>query len=84
MSTDYSKLKRERQAIPNFVKEALKSSNLMKDYLARPAYQQNDYLLWIRSAKTDVTKQKRVNQMLDELRKGGVYMKMPHPASAKK
>jgi hypothetical protein len=26
---------------------------------------------------------KRLNQMIDELRKGGVYMRMDHPASKK-
>jgi uncharacterized protein with von Willebrand factor type A (vWA) domain len=29
------------------------------------------------------TKQKRLDQMLDELRRGGVYMKMNHPPSKK-
>lgn len=55
----------------------------MKDYLERPAYQQNDYIGWINQAKQDATKQKRLNQMLDELKQGGVYMKMSHPASVK-
>jgi uncharacterized protein YdeI (YjbR/CyaY-like superfamily) len=48
----------------------------MNAYLARPPYQQNDYIGWITRAKLESTKQKRLNQMLDELELGGVYMKM--------
>lgn len=70
--------------MPSFVKVALEDNSLMQDYLKRPAYQQNDYLGWINQAKQEITKQKRLNQMLAELKQGGVYMKMVHPASAKK
>ena len=70
--------------MPPFVKEALEENELMKDYHERPAYQQNDYIGWINQAKQKATKQKRLNQMLAELNQGGVYMKMAHPASAKK
>jgi len=66
-----------------FVEEALREANLVNDYFSRPQYQQNDYLGWINQAKKEETKQKRLRQMLDELRKGGVYMNMAHPASAK-
>lgn len=69
--------------MPDFVKAALEEHALMKEYLERPAYQQNDYLGWINQAKRKETKQKRLNQMLAELKQGGVYMKMAHPASAK-
>ncbi len=84
MATDYSKLKRDRHPMPDFVEKALQNEKLMKNYLARPAYQQNDYIGWINQAKQEATKQKGLNQMLSELKHGGVYMKMPHPASAKK
>jgi uncharacterized protein YdeI (YjbR/CyaY-like superfamily) len=56
----------------------------MEAYHARPAYQQNDYLGWIESAKKPETRQKRLQQMLDELEKGGIYMKMKHATSAKR
>lgn len=84
MARDFSKLERELHSMPDFVKAALEEHALMKDYLERPAYQQNDYLGWIIQAKKKETKQKRLNQMLAELKHGGVYMKMAHPASAKK
>ena len=57
-------------------KNALASHNLKDAYLARPPYQQNDYIGWITRAKLESTKQKRLNQMLYELKKGGVYMRM--------
>ncbi|HBC56770.1 MAG TPA: hypothetical protein DCZ03_06355 [Gammaproteobacteria bacterium] len=84
MTTDYSKLKRDRHPMPEFVKKALKKEHLMAHYLARPAYQKNDYIGWINQAKLETTKQKRLSQMLTELKQGGVYMNMPHPASTKK
>ena len=67
--------------MPQFVEDALVSSQLMDAYAARPAYQQNDYIGWIERAKRPETRQKRLAQMLDELRRGGVYMKMDHPPS---
>jgi len=84
MGEDFSKLKRPRHPMPGFVKEALKRKGLMDAYKKRPAYQQNDYLGWINEAKLKETKMKRFYQMLDELEKGGVYMNMDHPPSAKK
>ena len=83
MGSDYSKLSRPLYEMPEFVKNALEENNLMEDYLERPVYQQNDYLWWIKSAKKDETKKKRLKQMLKELETGGVYMKMDHPSSKK-
>lgn len=83
MENDYSKLKRPIQHMPDFVKKALEKENLVVDYYERPAYQQNDYLGWINGAKKQETKEKRLSQMLSELRQGGIYMKMEHPASKK-
>ena len=84
MARDFSKLQRDRHPMPSFVKAALEDHALMQDHLERPAYQQNDYIGWINQAKQKATKQKRLNQMLAELKQGGVYMKMAHPASAKR
>ena len=82
MGRDFSKLKRPRYPMPDFVRQALVERGLMEAYHKRPAYQQNDYLGWINRAKRQETKDKRLCQMLDELETGGVYMKMKHPASA--
>lgn len=71
-----SRLTRRIQRMPAFVKRSLGDRGLMQAYLARPAYQRNDYLGWITSAKLEVTQQKRLNQMLAELASGGRYMKM--------
>ena len=78
---DQSRLKRARHPMPADVQAALEQHGLSADYAARPAYQQNDYLGWIGQAKRPATRQKRLTQMLDELRRGGVYMKMDHPPS---
>ena len=80
---DFSNLRRPRYPMPDFVKQALESRDLMGAYRERPAYQQNDYVGWINRARREETKQKRLRQMLDELEQGGIYMKMDHPASRK-
>jgi uncharacterized protein YdeI (YjbR/CyaY-like superfamily) len=77
-------LKRPRHPLPRFVKEALEKKGLMEEYGKRPAYQQNDYIGWINNAKQQETKEKRLRQMLEELEKGGVYMKMEHLPSKKR
>jgi uncharacterized protein YdeI (YjbR/CyaY-like superfamily) len=69
-------LKRPINPMPEFVRKALNDRALMRAYLARPTYQQNDYLGWINRAKLEATKLKRLNQMLDELEGGRLYMKM--------
>ena len=76
-------LSRKKYRMPDFVKRALMESKVMKDYESRPAYQRNDYISWILQAKQETTKQKRLKQMLSELKRGGVYMKMKHHASIK-
>jgi hypothetical protein len=69
-------LKRQPQAMPVFVRTALKRHGLIARYNRRPAYQRNDYLGWINRAAREGTKAKRLAQMLDELKRGDVYMKM--------
>jgi hypothetical protein len=83
MSADLSKLKRPRHPMPAFVNKALEEQGLMRAYLERPAYQQNDYVGWINRAKRPNTKERRLQQMLHELEIGGVYMGMEHPPSRK-
>jgi predicted amino acid-binding ACT domain protein len=53
------------------------AKGLRAAYDARPPYQRNDYLGWINRAKRDDTRQKRLRQMLAELRAGEGYMNMP-------
>ena len=81
MDSDFSKLKRPRYPMPDFVKQALDEKGLMEAYHKRPAYQQNDYVGWINRAKRQETKEKRLRQMLEELERGGVYMNMKHGLS---
>jgi uncharacterized protein YdeI (YjbR/CyaY-like superfamily) len=76
-----SGLKRSQQPMPDDVDEALRAAGVRDAYRERPAYQRNDYLAWIARAEKDETRRKRLRQMVDELRKGGVYMGMAHGPS---
>ncbi len=62
--------------MPAYVREAISESGLKDAYDGRPAYQRNDYTRWIDFAKREETRRKRPTQMLDELGRGDVYMKM--------
>ncbi len=77
------RLQRPRNPMPDFVAQVLAVKGLAAAFDARPAYQHNDYLGWIARAKRPETREKRLQLMLDELTRGGVYMKMAHPASQK-
>jgi hypothetical protein len=68
--------------MPADVRDRLIEADVMDAYRERPRYQRNDYLGWIARAKRRATRERRVQQMLDELRAGGVYMKMEHTPSA--
>jgi uncharacterized protein YdeI (YjbR/CyaY-like superfamily) len=72
------RLKRPRYPMPVDVRKALSDGELMGAYRERPAYQQNDYIGWITRAKMDETRQRRLNQMLEELERGDRYMKMAY------
>lgn len=67
--------------MPEDVLSGLKAENLLEAYQARPAYQQNDYIGWITRAKQPATRQKRIKQLLSELKSGDKYMKMDYSAS---
>ncbi len=75
-SVDTSRMKRDIYPMPEDIRSLLDARRLTAAYNARPAYQQNDYVGWIGRAKRPETRQKRIDQMLDELESGGVYMKM--------
>ena len=79
-----TRLTRPIHPMPDMIRTRLEQDDLLADFFARPAYQQNDYLGWIDRAKQESTRTKRLEQMLDELRIGGIYMKMAHPASEKR
>lgn len=68
--------KRPRHRMPPDVKKRLDASeDLRAVYSDRPPYQRNDYLIWIDEAKTPDSGEKRIRQMIDELKRGDVYMK---------
>jgi len=76
MAEAVSCLKRAMNPMPAFVRRALEERGLMTAYRDRPPYQRNDYLGWIARARLEATQHKRLNQMLDELESGRLYMKM--------
>ena len=73
--------RRPTHPMPADVAAALEKSGLRTAYDARPDYQRNDYIGWIDGAQQDDTRAKRIAQMMDELKKGGVYMGMAHAPS---
>ena len=74
---------RPPEPMPEDVRLALEERGVRADYDARPWYQRNDYLAWMRRAKRAETRARRLAQMLDELEQGGVYMRMTHAPSRK-
>lgn len=75
-----TKMTRPVYQIPHFVATALDNNQLWEQYRARPPYQQNDYIGWITRGKREDTRQKRLKQMLEELRSGKAYMGMAYKA----
>ena len=80
-ATDFSRIRRPIQPMPDWVLHALRERGLLDAYRSRPAYQQNDYLAWIARARRDETRLRRLEQMLNELARGDTYMKMPYSAA---
>jgi uncharacterized protein YdeI (YjbR/CyaY-like superfamily) len=68
--------RRERYSMPDDVIQTIRDRGLEEAYRARPPYQRNDYIGWISSAVRPETRQKRLQQMLDELAAGHGYMNM--------
>ena len=75
--------KRERLPMPDHVLNALEQENLFEAYNSRPPYQRNDYIGWIEAAKRAETRSLRLKQMLEELRRGDLYMKMAYKPASK-
>jgi uncharacterized protein YdeI (YjbR/CyaY-like superfamily) len=73
---DTSRMHRDIYEMPGDIEAAISKRGVMRAYRARPPYQQNDYVGWITRSKRPETRQKRLEQMLNELEKGGVYMHM--------
>ena len=73
---------RTRKTMPRDVSEALTKAGQKDGYAARPHYQRNDWLHWIRDARQDSTREKRVAQMVSELKAGDKYMGVAWRASS--
>ena len=76
MTSPTSRLKRAQNPMTGEIRDSLEREGLMSAYEQRPPYQRNDYLGWISRARRPETREKRLQQMLSELRGGDRYMKM--------
>ncbi|UGY03286.1 YdeI/OmpD-associated family protein [Bradyrhizobium quebecense] len=74
-------LKRPRAIMTAGIRRELDAAGLTETFKERPPYQRNDDLHWIERSVRAATKRKRIDQMLEELRAGGVYMRMAHRPS---
>ena len=84
MNKDNSRLKRPLYPVPEEVLAVLEKEGLVDSYYERPPYQRNDYISWITRAKREETRQKRLQQMIDELKDGSLYMKMKYNPKSQK
>ena len=76
-------VRRPIHPMPEDIRNVLAAHDVSKEYERRPHYQRNDYLGWIARAKRPETRQKRIAQMIAELKQGGIYMGMKHGPSKK-
>lgn len=65
------------QPMPGNVKGALAKRDLLDAFAARPDYQRNEYLKWIALAAGPAAKDKRLQQMLDEVASGNAFKGEP-------
>jgi uncharacterized protein YdeI (YjbR/CyaY-like superfamily) len=65
--------KRPDLPMPDDVKQALEAGSLMDIFAARPDNHRNGYVNWITESQRDVTRRKRIRQMLEELYSGNTY-----------
>ena len=72
----FSRLQRAIHQMPATIRKKLVARGLLDAYRQRPPYQRNDYLSWISRAKREETRRRRLQQMLAELERGDLYMRM--------
>lgn len=75
---DSSRLKRAVYPMPEDIRQRMETEKVLAVYRLRPAYQQNDYIGWISRAKRPETREKRIAQMIAELKAGDSYMGMDY------
>ena len=80
MAMDSSRLKRAVYPMPEDIRQRMEAEKVLAAYRLRPAYQQNDYIGWISRAKRPETREKRIAQMIAELKAGDSYMGMDYHA----
>ena len=62
--------------LPDWYKKVLQKEKLLEKYESQIYTYRKGYLQWIEGAKQPQTKEKRINQMISEVRGGKIYMGM--------
>ena len=65
--------------MPGYFRQVLEERKLMQSYNKRPAHQRNDCIVWLERARKLETRQRRLDQMLNELTLEGVFMGIKAP-----
>lgn len=65
--------KRPDLPMPDDVRQALEAGGLTETFAARPDNHRNGYVAWIQESRRDITRRKRIRQMLEELYSGDTY-----------
>jgi uncharacterized protein YdeI (YjbR/CyaY-like superfamily) len=63
--------------LPDYIKSILKKEGLLGKYEEQIYTYRKGYRQWIEEAKQEATKQKRIEQMVREVKEGKKYMNMP-------
>lgn len=66
--------KKPTPSMPEDVRQALEAGELLDVFAARPDNQRNGYISWVAESRREVTRRKRIRQMLEELYAGDKYM----------
>ncbi|MDZ4168239.1 MAG: YdeI/OmpD-associated family protein [Coriobacteriia bacterium] len=65
--------KRPDLPMPEDMQQALEAASLLNAFALRPDNQRNGYVSWIQESRREITRRKRIRQMLEELYAGDVY-----------
>lgn len=71
---------RSQKPLSDCLKARLIQEGQLENYNTRPRYQRTDYISWIEKAVRTETREKRISQMIEELRNGDAYMGMVYNA----
>jgi uncharacterized protein YdeI (YjbR/CyaY-like superfamily) len=65
--------RRAEPPLPEDMRQALEAGELIDTFAARPTNHRVGYIAWITESRREVTRRKRIRQMLEELYAGDAY-----------